>query len=94
MTASYIASTSSGRGTPVALTSDTGYFWFFSSSNVELVVKVVDGRALNGRFWVFAGGLTNVDATIVVTDTVTGAVKTYHNPSNTAFQPIQDTAAF
>jgi hypothetical protein len=43
---------------------------------------------------VFAGGLTNVDTTITVTDTQTGAVKTYRNPANTAFQPIQDTAAF
>jgi hypothetical protein len=94
VTASFVANGSAGTGTPVALTSDTGYFWFFSSNNVEMVVKVVDGRALNNRFWVFAGGLTNVDTTIIVTDTVTGVSKPYHNPANTAFQPIQDTNAF
>lgn len=94
VSASFIASTSSGRGTAVPLTSDTGYFWFFSSGNVEMVIKVVDGRAVNNHFWVFAGGLTNVDTTITVTDTQTGRVKTYHNPANTAFQPIQDTVAF
>jgi len=94
VTASFIANGSPGSGTPVTLTSDTGYFWFFSANNVEMVVKVVDGRAVNSKFWVFAGGLTNVDTTIVVFDTVSGLSKTYHNPANTAFLPIQDTSAF
>ncbi|MBV8203137.1 MAG: hypothetical protein JOZ15_21185, partial [Acidobacteria bacterium] len=49
--------------------------------------------ALNQHFWVFAGGLTNVHVVIKVTDTQTGAVKTYTNPQNTAFQPLQDTSA-
>jgi hypothetical protein len=84
----------SGAGQAVPLTADTGYFWFFSSNNVEMILKVVDGRALNNAFWVFAGGLTNVNAVITVTDTQTGAVKTYTNPQGTAFQPIQDTSAF
>jgi len=84
----------SGDGQAVALTPDTGYFWFFSPSNVEMVVKVVSGCGFNSRAWVFAGGLTNVNAVMNVRDTVTGAVKTYTNPQGTAFQPIQDTDAF
>src|SRR5207245_9722448 len=84
----------SGAGQAVPITSDTGYFWFFSSANVEAVIKVVDGRGFNSKFWVFAGGLTNVNVVIKVTDTVTGAVKTYINPQGTAFAPIQDTSAF
>jgi len=94
VSATWQTSTSSGVGTAVALTGDTGYFWFFSSNNVEMVVKVLNGCGLNSRYWVFAGGLTNVFVTIQVTDTQTGAVKFYTNPINTAFQPIQDTAAF
>jgi hypothetical protein len=78
----------------VPLTSDTGYFWFFSSNNVELVVKVVNGCSFNQRYWVFAGGLTNVAATITVTDTQNGATRTYTNRQGTAFAPIQDTSAF
>src|SRR6202171_1793537 len=70
----------SGVGTGVPLTGDTGYFWFFSSNNVELVIKVVDGRAFNAKFWVFYGALSNVNYTITVTDTVAGTVKTYSNP--------------
>jgi DNA-binding beta-propeller fold protein YncE len=84
----------SGVGIPAALTGDTGYFWFFNPANVEAVVKVVDGCGLNNRFWVFAGGLTNVKVALTVTDTKTGMFKTYSNAQGIAFQPIQDTAAF
>jgi hypothetical protein len=77
----------------VPLTSDTGYLWFFSSSNVEVVLKVVDGRGFNGAFWVFYGALSNVQYTITIADTSTGAVKTYSNqPGNLA--SVADTAAF
>jgi len=76
------------------LTGDTGYFWFFNASNVEMVVKVLDTCSFTDRFWVFAGGLTNVRVDITVTDTETGVVRTYRNPLNTPFQPIQDTNAF
>ena len=82
-----------GVGQAVALTSDTGYFWFFSSNNVELVVKVLDARVLNGRFWVFFGALSNVEYTMTVTDTVSGSMKTYFNPSG-QFASVGDTEAF
>lgn len=83
-----------GVGTAQGLTGDTGYFWFFKQSNVEAVVKVLNGCAVNGRFWVFAGGLTNVGVRLTVRDTSTGVRKTYDNPLRTPFQPIQDTSAF
>jgi hypothetical protein len=70
----------SGQGKAVLLTDDTGVFWFFSPSNLELMVKVLDGGGVNGHFWVFYGALSDVDYTITVTDTATGARKTYHNP--------------
>jgi len=72
-----------GVGTAVGLTTDTGYFWFFDSANVELVAKILDGRAVNGKFWVFYGALSDVGYTITITDTVTGTVKTYVNPPGT-----------
>jgi phospholipase C len=83
-----------GGGHAVGLTADTGYFWFFNSANVEVVAKVLDGCSVSNTFWFFAGGLTNVQATIMVTDTVTGGTRTYSNPQSTPFQPIQDTGAF
>lgn len=82
-----------GQAQTVQLTDDSGYLWFFTASNIEAIVKVLDGCALNQHFWVFAGGLTNVEATITVTDTQTGKMKTYANPQNKAFQPVQDTSA-
>jgi streptogramin lyase len=84
----------SGAAQAVPLTGDTGYFWFFASSNVEAIVKVLDGCAVGGHYWVFAGGLTNVAVTTTVTDTRTGAVRVYQNPQDRPFAPLQDTAAF
>jgi photosystem II stability/assembly factor-like uncharacterized protein len=82
-----------GTGQPVRLTGDTGAFWFFNEKNLEVVVKVLDGCGLNGKFWVFAGGLTDVEVTMTVTDRETGEGKTYHHAAGKPFAPIQDTAA-
>jgi hypothetical protein len=82
-----------GNGTAVGLTADTGYFWFFAAANVEVVAKVLDGRPVNGKFWVFYGALSNVEYTLTVEDTMTGAVRTYPNPSGT-FASVADTSAF
>ena len=82
-----------GAGQAVPLTNDTGYFWFFTDNNVELVVKVLDARAFNGSFWVFYGALSNVEYSLHVTDTISGALHIYRNPSG-AFASVGDTAAF
>jgi len=82
-----------GVGAPVPMTSDTGSYWFFDDQNTELVVKVLDGRAANGSFWVFYGALSDVEYDLTVTDTVTGAVKSYRNaPRNLG--SVADTKAF
>ena len=83
----------SGVGQAVDLTSDSGHFWFFSPENVEVIVKVLDGRPITGRFWVFYGSLSNVEYTITVRDTWTGSVKTYTNPLG-HFGSAGDTSAF
>jgi lysyl endopeptidase len=83
-----------GAGQGVPLTSDSGYFWFFNAANIELVVKVLQACGVNQHFWVFAGGLTNVEVVMTVTDTHTGVQKIYANPLGTAFVPLQDTGAF
>ena len=83
----------SGAGHAVRLSSDSGYFWFFNRENIELGLKVLDGRAINGRFWVFYGALSNVEYSVQVTDTATGAARVYHNPSR-VFASVGDTSAF
>ena len=82
-----------GAGQPVPLTSDTGAFWFFQPSNLELMVKVLDARAFDGHFWVFFGALSDVGYTITVTDTATGSVREYENPPG-RLASFADTSAF
>lgn len=84
----------SGAGNFSSLTPDTGTFWFFDEDNVEMVVKVLDACDPFNAFWVFAGGLTNVEVEVLIVDRETGLARTYFNPQGTAFNPIQDTAAF
>ncbi len=68
-----------GFGRPIVDTDETGYFWFFERDKLELAVKLLDGRAINGKFWFFYGALSDVEYLITVTDRNTGAVRTYHN---------------
>jgi hypothetical protein len=58
----------------------------------EVAVKMVDGRPINGSFWFFQSSLTSLDYVLTVTDTVTGAVRTY--ASTTPLCGSADTAAF
>ena len=81
----------SGHGMATSITDDTGYFWFFNGDNVELVIKVLTGN--NDHYWVFYGALSGVQYTITVTDTQTGAVKTYTNPYGT-LASVADIEAF
>ena len=76
---------------------DTGDFFFFSSDNMEFLIKVLDGvNGTNafGNFWVFDAATTNVEYTLRVTDTATGATKTYGDPLGSSFPAITDTQAF
>jgi len=82
-----------GAGFAIPGTADSGFFWFFDPENVELVVKVLDARTVNGHFWVFYGGLSDVEYTITVTDTVEDVARQYRNePLGICGQA--DTAAF
>jgi len=70
-----------GKGKAVPQSGVSGAFWFFGPQNIELVVKALDGRGLNNRFWFFYGALSDVQYTITVLDTVTGVRKRYRNPA-------------
>jgi hypothetical protein len=70
-----------------------GLFWFFNPGNPEMLVKVLNGCGLGGHYWVFYAAGTNVGLTTTVTDTVTGAHKTYTHAAGTAAPPVQDTSA-
>jgi plastocyanin len=81
---------SSGAAHAVRLTPDSGYFWFLEPDNVEVAVKTLDGCSINGRYWFFSGGLTNLEVSITVADMVSGRSTTYSNPQGTAFKPVVD----
>jgi predicted GH43/DUF377 family glycosyl hydrolase len=83
-----------GTGDPYPLTADSGAFIFFDPANIELLVKILDGCAINQRYWVFVAGLTDVGVGLTVTDTETGERKTYSNTAGVPFEPILDTDAF
>jgi hypothetical protein len=83
-----------GQGQAIQLTDETGYFWFFSQDNVEVVIKALNACGMNQHFWIFAAGMTDVEVVITVTDTANGTTRTYANPIGTPFVPIQDTNAF
>ena len=74
-------------------TENTGFFWFFNQENIELAVKVLDGRGINGRFWLLYGALSDVEYEITVTDTVTGQSKAYRNEAGSICGEV-DTNAF
>ena len=69
-------------------------FTFFDPSNTEMILKILDACADGNKWWVFAGGLTNVGLTITVTDTTTNAVKHYSSTKGQLFQTFADTSAF
>lgn len=77
-----------------ARTSESGLLTFFSDTNWELQVKVLDACTFNGHRWVFAAGTTNVGFVLRVEEMATGDVATYENPLGMPPDPILDTSAF
>ncbi len=85
--------TGTGSVAPLA-SDDSGMFWFFDANNWELLVKVLDGCAINDRFWVFSAATTNVGYTLKITDALTGVEKQFENPLGTAATAVTDIDAF
>ncbi len=87
----FFGQTGVGHGVPQ--TDDTGAFYWVDPENIELTVKVLDGRSFNGHFWVFYGALSNLEFSLVVTDTETGVCREYSNPLG-SYASVGDTTAF
>ncbi len=87
----------SGNGHPIPLSSlgvtQGGIFWFFSQSNPEMLIKVINACSFNNKFWVYFAAGTNAGFHVTVTDTKTGHAVTYTNPDLKQALPVADTSA-
>ena len=75
-------------------TNDSGLFWFFNRENREILIKLLDGCAVNGHVWVYGASTTDLGYALRVTDTATGAVREYRNEPGRPAAAITDAAAF
>lgn len=84
-----------GWGKPLPQSTQSGFFAFFDDENTELGLKILDGRTINGNWWVFFGALSDVGYQVRVTDTATNPprVRVYTNPAGQICGQ-SDTAAF
>ena len=83
-----------GSGQPNLVTADSGAFTFILPEAPDLALKIFDGSAINGSFWVVFGGPTNLQFELQVTDRCSGQVRTYSNPLGMSAGTVADTAAF
>ncbi|HRC84039.1 MAG TPA: hypothetical protein PK413_00360 [Thermoanaerobaculia bacterium] len=81
------------RGLGRALSPNSGTFWLGAPDNPELLLKLLDGRAINGHFWLFANALSDREYNLVLTDTETRTSIRYSQVSG-LLRGVADTAAF
>ncbi len=90
-----------GLGAPVPFVASSGQatnnssaiFTFFGENNWEVLVKVLNGCAINSHYWVFASASTDVEYTLTVLDTATGKSAVYQNLLGQASPAVTDTNA-
>jgi hypothetical protein len=71
----------------IRLSDNSGYFWFFSSGNMEVTIKILDGRPLNGHFWVFIASMTDLQFSLSIYDPVCLSLPAPCNPLKTYDSP-------
>ena len=85
-----------GRASLVAPPSrDSALFYFFSPANWEVMLKVLDGCAINEHYWVYGAASTDVGYTVEVRDTAgAGRIRQYRHEAGTPAPAITDGLAF
>ncbi len=86
-----------GEGSASAVpggTNNSGLFYFFDPDNWEMLIKVLDGCAINGHYWVYSAAATDLGLDITVTDTATGARWTYEKGPGPPAPAITESEAF
>ncbi|MEM9554697.1 MAG: hypothetical protein AAGC60_10590 [Acidobacteriota bacterium] len=81
-------------GSAVLPTDDSAVVHFFDPDNWELMVKVLDGCAINGHYWVFGAAATNVRFELEVSKWETSESWEYVNPLGEFSPAFADVEAF
>jgi hypothetical protein len=69
-------------------------FSFFSDDNWELMLKVLDGCAINNHHWVFVAAASDVEYEITVHDRLLDTTRTYRHAAGEPTPAITDIGAF
>jgi hypothetical protein len=80
-------------GSGVWHSEESGLLWFFDRENVEVLVKVLNGCAINGHRWVYVSPATDVAFNLRVTDG-SSRVWLQRNRQGEAARTEADTFAF
>src|SRR5262249_4807597 len=78
VTVAWVDSAGNGLGSaiPLAGNPSSGLFYFFSASNIEMLIKALNACAPPfNDYWVFFAATTNVQFTVTVVDTMTGQTR-------------------
>jgi hypothetical protein len=81
-----------GATQPVSLSRNSGYFWFDYSPSVEVAVKILDGRTINGHFWIYWSALTEQAFTLQINDRLTTKGMSYEKPAGSVTAGIDKTS--
>ncbi len=73
---------------------DSGLLYFFDRDNAEILLKVLDGCAVNGHRWVFTAPVTNLAFRLEIVERTSGMRFVQENAAGQTAQTAGDTAAF
>jgi plastocyanin len=73
---------------------NAGLFSFSRSSELQLLVNVLDGCNVNGHYGLSFAAVTDLELTVKVRDTQTGRTWAYFKPAGSLPAPVRDLEAF
>lgn len=79
-----------------ASTEETAFFQFFSPTNFEMGLKILNAciPLFNNKYWIFISGLTDQGWSVRIRDTSTGQIQTYINTLGTLSTTFRDQSSF
>ena len=83
-----------GEGNRGWASGQSGLLWFFNQDNAEVLVKVLDGCAINGHRWVFVAPATDLAFQLEVVHPDGGEPWTHRNSQGRTAMTRSDISAF